>query len=142
MALCIDFTVDESGSAEPTRDKNIICRHVPQEGVQPPPRLGRLANRSRGCGPVGQAIETVMGRKTKKICTRFPCVNSVDVGSIFQSSAFRGLGGGCAGFSPIRGATILGHTSTWKGSCDPVVLSLHVHTTTSSSPSLFARHTR
>ena len=34
-----DFTVDEGGSAEPTRDKNIIHRHVPQEGVQPAPLL-------------------------------------------------------------------------------------------------------
>ena len=27
------------------------------------PRLGRLASRSGGCGPVGQATETIMGRK-------------------------------------------------------------------------------
>ena len=29
---CIDFTVEEGGSAEPTRDKK-HHRHVPQEGV-------------------------------------------------------------------------------------------------------------
>ena len=29
------------------------------------PRLGRLASRSGGCGPVGQATETIMGRKYK-----------------------------------------------------------------------------
>ena len=27
------------GSAEPTRDKNILCRRVPQEGIQPPPPM-------------------------------------------------------------------------------------------------------
>ena len=36
-ALHIDFTVDEGGSAEPTRDKNKHYRHVPQEGVHPTP---------------------------------------------------------------------------------------------------------
>ena len=37
-AWCINFTVDEGGSAEPTRDKK-NHRHVPQEGIQPPSLL-------------------------------------------------------------------------------------------------------
>ena len=38
MPWCIDFTVDEGGSAERTRDEKDHS-HVPQEGVQPPPPM-------------------------------------------------------------------------------------------------------
>ena len=36
MKTTLFITVDEGGSAEPTRDKK-YHRHVPQEGVQPSP---------------------------------------------------------------------------------------------------------
>ena len=69
MPWCIDFTVDEGGSAEPTRDKNIIGMYTAEGGPTPPllcdPRLGRLPSRSGGCEPVEQATENIMGR-TKK----------------------------------------------------------------------------
>ena len=45
-----------------------------RRGSNPPPpmrpRLGRLAGRSGGCGPVEQATETIMGRKNKCACDR------------------------------------------------------------------------
>ena len=57
-------TYIRGGSAEPTRDKNIIgmYRWTPPSYVTP---VGRLASRG-GCGPVGQTTETVMGRIIKK----------------------------------------------------------------------------
>ena len=38
MPWCIDFTVDEGGSAEPTRDENIIGMYR-RRGSNPPPPM-------------------------------------------------------------------------------------------------------
>ena len=59
---CIDLTVDEGGSAEPTRDKNIIGITVGGALLRDPGWVFYLG-RSGGCGPVGQTGETIMRRK-------------------------------------------------------------------------------
>ena len=72
MPWCIDLTVDEGGSAEPTRDKNIIGMYRRRGSWTPLLCEPGLASRSGGRGPVEQTTETIMGREKKKNYAKYP----------------------------------------------------------------------
>ena len=57
-------TCDVQNAPERTAGAHIGRGSTPPSVVTP--RLGRLAGRSGGCGPVGQTTETILGRKKKK----------------------------------------------------------------------------